>query len=85
MIRTRSVLRKDNVTFPEKGECEFQHRGKFNLTPPLPDSRTLPLRLAKKVEMVTLIPYGCTQLRVTVFPQARDITKSTKDTKKREL
>lgn len=70
MIRARRVWRQDNVTFPEKGLTEFYRKGDYRLTPPLPDPATLCGRLAGKEEMITLIPYGCTQLRITVFPQA---------------
>ena len=45
-------------------------RGDFAFTPQLPDVETLPGRLGKRVETVTLIPYGCTTLRISVFPQA---------------
>lgn len=41
-----------------------------SLTPPLPDPATLKQRLSKRVETVTLVPYGCTHLRITIFPQA---------------
>ena len=46
-------------------------RGDFTFTPPLPDVDTLHARLGKRVETVTLIPYGCATLRITIFPQAR--------------
>ena len=45
--------------------------GKFALTPQLPDSDTLNQWLAKKVEMITLVPYGCAKLRITIFPHCR--------------
>jgi len=43
--------------------------GDFWLTPPLPDPDRLPEMLAEEA-WVELVPYGCTLLRVTVFPQA---------------
>lgn len=45
-------------------------KGDFRLTPPLPAPETLPERLAETVETIRLVPYGCTQLRITIFPQA---------------
>jgi len=56
-----------NATFT--GFEPVQKKGDFMLTPQLPDPATLPARLAKKVETVTLVPYGCTKLRITIFPQ----------------
>lgn len=44
--------------------------GDFMLTPPLPDPATLKSRLGGKVQQVTLVPYGCTLLRVGIFPDA---------------
>jgi DUF1680 family protein len=41
--------------------------GRFLFTPPLPDPDKLAGRLGKR-EWVRLVPYGCTRLRVTVFP-----------------
>jgi hypothetical protein len=46
-------------------------RGKFVLTPQLPDPAELPARLSRKTERVTLVPYGCTRLRIAVFPSAK--------------
>ena len=47
-----------------------EKQGEFAFTPQLPDPETLPERLEETVEMVTLVPYGCTHLRVTIFPHA---------------
>jgi uncharacterized protein len=42
--------------------------GDFQFTPALPDPETLVKRLGRKLETVTLVPYGCTKLRITIFP-----------------
>jgi hypothetical protein len=50
---------------------ERRYPGNFVLTPPLPDPKTLPDRLSEGIAWIELAPYGCTLLRLTVFPQAR--------------
>jgi len=68
--RRKSVMGMyPNATFT--GFEMVEKKGDFWLTPQLPDPATLRQRLADKVETVTLVPYGCTKLRVTIFPQGR--------------
>lgn len=51
-------------------------KGDFVLTPPLPSPEKLADKLGRKRETVTLVPYGCTHLRITTFPQVpRDIRR----------
>lgn len=50
--------------------------GRYNgevvgFTPELPDPETLRDRLSPEIETVTLVPLGCTKLRLTIFPQAK--------------
>jgi len=45
--------------------------GDFRFTPQLPDPKTLHKRLGKKVETLTLVPYGCTNLRIAIFPRCK--------------
>jgi DUF1680 family protein len=49
-------------------------RGPFRFTPQVPGS--VAGRLADRVEYVRLVPYGCTRLRVTLFPQAPRSSRS---------
>jgi hypothetical protein len=49
--------------------------GDFRFTPQLPDPKTLNRKLSKTVDTVTLVPYGSTKLRVTVFPDGSKILK----------
>lgn len=56
---------------PDEPCQERTLKGRFLFTPQLPDPDTLPARLSRKVEMVTLVPYGCTKLRIAIFPKAQ--------------
>ena len=47
-------------------------QGDFAFTPQLPDPAELPGRLEPGVETVTLVPYGCTRLRLSIFPFAEN-------------
>ncbi len=46
-------------------------KGSFAFTPPLPDPASLPQRLGKTLHSIRLVPYGCTNLRISVFPHCR--------------
>lgn len=46
-----------------------REKGK-RFTPALPDAGYLRKNLASRTETIALIPYGCTRLRLTVFPDA---------------
>jgi hypothetical protein len=45
--------------------------GPFTFTPNLPSPRGLKDRLQDEIETVTLVPYGCTKLRIAIFPTAK--------------
>lgn len=49
--------------------------GDIRFTPQLPPRKGLSDRLVKASETLTLVPLGCTQLRMTVFPRAPKTTK----------
>lgn len=44
-------------------------KGEFAFTPQLPSKSDSRMRLSEETEMVTLVPYGCAKLRVTIFPR----------------
>jgi uncharacterized protein len=44
-------------------------KGEFVFTPQLPTKGDAGIRLAEETEMVTLVPYGCAKLRLTIFPR----------------
>jgi hypothetical protein len=44
-------------------------KGSWAFTPLIPDAALLRKGLSEKVDTVTLVPYGCSKLRITVFPK----------------
>ncbi len=46
--------------------AEFE--GDFLFTPPLPGSVQVQQSITDEEEMISLVPYGCTNLRISVFP-----------------
>ncbi len=66
-IERKSVI---SSVCPVDGEFkDTELKGDFQFTPPLPDPATLHERLSDQVEEVTLVPYGCTKLRISIFPK----------------
>lgn len=47
----------------------WSRKGDFVFTPQLPAKSNSGIRLAAETELVTLIPYGCARLRLTIFPR----------------
>lgn len=64
------------TTLVDKNRSADDHRlstvvreGDFAFTPPLPDPATLSKRFGPQ-QWVDLVPFGCTRLRMTIFPDA---------------
>ena len=51
----------------------WDQKGDFIFTPGLPEKRDLKKRLSEQTDTVTLVPFGCTRLRLTIFPDASDL------------
>jgi hypothetical protein len=62
LVRTRKLARGYSW-----GHIEHT-RGRFAFTPPLPPKRAV-RRALKRTQRITLVPYGCTRLRITLFPE----------------
>ena len=70
-VRQWKIIKKKTIdSYVGRGVTE-RVRGNFAFTPPLPDPRSLARRLAKKIETISLVPYGCTKLRITIFPAGK--------------
>ncbi|MEI6167940.1 MAG: beta-L-arabinofuranosidase domain-containing protein [bacterium] len=64
--RPRTV--KVHYWAPNGGVRDETEHGRYAFTPQLLAPQDLTGRLGKRLETVTLVPYGCTQLRLAVFP-----------------
>lgn len=65
-------LQKKSGILASFGRRSKRLKGNFVFTPQLPNPDGLMKRLGKQVETVTLVPYGCSKLRITIFPFAKD-------------
>jgi uncharacterized protein len=43
-------------------------KGDYAFSPKLPDLKFLKKNIADRIETIKLVPYGCTRLRITIFP-----------------
>ncbi|HHV99281.1 MAG TPA: hypothetical protein GXX36_06880 [Clostridiaceae bacterium] len=68
LVRENAVV-AENITVD--GLISVKKKGNFVFTPQLPLPETLKDRLEEKAEYVVLVPYGCTKLRISIFPKCR--------------
>jgi len=66
LVRQKSILA--SRWFPG-GFIDVTIKDDYRFTPPLPAAKGLAKRLNRNVETVTLVPYGCTKMRITIFPE----------------
>jgi len=45
-------------------------KGNYTFTPTLPSAESLREMVDSKIQQITLVPFGCTKLRITIFPKA---------------
>jgi hypothetical protein len=65
------LVREEDVSYGYEWKDRSRRQGTAEMTPPLPASDSIGELLGKDREFVSLVPYGCTHLRLTLFPSAR--------------
>jgi hypothetical protein len=65
LVKTNSVTR-----WGPKQYVDEEVTGDFIFTPSLPDPKAIPAMQSKTTQTIELVPYGCTKLRITIFPVA---------------
>src|SRR5665647_884738 len=70
----KRLFTDDDVLISDEFKLE-EVLGDFRFTPDLPYPETLVNSLSDVLEEVTLVPYGCTKLRISVFPNAKSSVK----------
>ena len=66
--KIKKAKKVKNLVWRDQVETKITTKGDFRFTPNLPKPKKLNKMLADKVETITLVPYGCTHLRITIFP-----------------
>lgn len=75
ITRTNEIIRETHLPILENGkivnwtyDANHEIKGDFLLTPELPLLKKPKNNVSKHVDTLSLVPYGCTNLRITIFP-----------------
>lgn len=57
------------VIYDDAAEIKYETiQGEFEFTPQIPMKEEYTHLLKEEQKLITLVPYGCTDLRITIFP-----------------